>query len=144
MKGLVLSGGKGTRLRPFTYTGAKQLVPLANKPVLFYAIEDLVGAGITEIGIVVGDMGEQIRAAVGNGSQFGCQVTYISQDRPGGLAHAVRTAAPFLGADAFVMYLGDNFIQGGIQRFVEAFRSSNAAAHILLHKVPNPESFGVA
>jgi glucose-1-phosphate thymidylyltransferase len=144
VKGLVLSGGKGTRLRPFTYTGAKQLVPLANKPVLFYALEDLVAAGITEIGLVVGDTADQIKAAVGDGSSFGCRVTYIPQERPGGLAHAVRTAAPYLGNEPFVMYLGDNFIQGGIRRFVDAFTASGAAAHILLHTVPNPESFGVA
>src|SRR5947209_624235 len=143
MKGLVLSGGRGTRLRPLTYTGAKQLVPLANKPVLFYVIEDLVAAGVTDIGIVVGDTAEQIRAAVGDGSAFGCEVTYIQQDRPGGLAHAVRTARPWLGEDPFVMYLGDNFIQGGIKRYVEEVESSSAAAHVLLYKVPNPQDFGV-
>ena len=143
MKGLVLSGGKGTRLRPLTYTGAKQLVPLANKPVLFYVLEDLVSAGITDVGIVVGDTADQIRGAVGDGEAFGCRVTYIQQDRPGGLAHAVRTARPWLGDDRFVMYLGDNFIQGGIARYVEAFRASPAAAHVLLYRVPNPHDFGV-
>lgn len=144
MKGLVLSGGKGTRLRPFTYTGAKQLVPLANKPVLFYAIEDLVAAGIEEIGIVVGDTAEQITAAAGDGSRFGCRITYLRQDVPGGLAHAVRVAAPWLGDAPFVMYLGDNLLQGGIASYVEAFRQSDAAAHVLLARVPDPSDFGVA
>jgi glucose-1-phosphate thymidylyltransferase len=143
MKGLVLSGGKGTRLRPFTYTGAKQLVPLANKPVLFYVLDDLVAAGITDIGIVVGDTAEQIRTAVGDGGAFGCRVTYIRQDHPGGLAHAVKAAREFLAGDRFVMYLGDNFIQGGITRYVQQFDGSTAAAHVLLYRVPNPQDFGV-
>jgi len=144
MKGLVLSGGKGTRLRPLTYTGAKQLVPLANKPVLFYVLEDLVAAGITDIGVVVGDTAEQIQAAAGDGSRFGCRITYIPQDHPGGLAHAVCVAHSFLRDDPFVMYLGDNFSQGGIGRYVDAFSSSSAAAHLLLYHVPNPQAFGVA
>ncbi len=144
MKGLVLSGGKGTRLRPFTYTGAKQLVPLANKPVLFYVLEDLVAAGISDVGIVVGDTADQIREAVGTGDRFGCTVTYIQQDRPGGLAHAVKTAREFLGDDRFVVYLGDNFIQGGMKQFADEFRRSEAASHLLLYHMPNPRSFGVA
>lgn len=143
MKGLVLSGGKGTRLRPLTYTGAKQLVPLANKPVLFYVIEDIVAAGITEIGIVVGDTADQIEAAVGDGSVFGCCVTYIRQDRPDGLAHAVRTARPFLRDDPFVMYLGDNLIQGGIASYAQRFCAAQDDAHLLLYRVPNPQEFGV-
>lgn len=144
MKGLVLSGGKGTRLRPLTHTGAKQLVPLANKPVLFYVLDDLVDAGITDIGMVVGDTAGQIEDAVGDGSRFGCRVTYIPQDRPGGLAHAVTVAAPFLGDDPFVMYLGDNFIQGGIAPYVQAFERSDASAHLLLYPTPTPQAFGVA
>jgi len=144
VKGLVLSGGSGKRLRPLTYTGAKQLVPLANKPILFYVIEDLVRSGITDIGIVVGDTGRQIRDAVGDGTQFGCTVTYIDQGHPGGLAHAVICARDFLGDDRLVMYLGDNFIHGGIAEHVAAFRGSNATAHLLLHPVPNPQAFGIA
>jgi glucose-1-phosphate thymidylyltransferase len=144
LKGLVLSGGKGSRLRPFTYTNAKQLVPLANKPVIFYTIEQLVESGITDIGIVVGDTGEQVRAAVGDGEQFGCRITYIQQDAPRGIAHGVMIAREFLGDSCFVLYLGDNFLMGGIQSYVERFSANDCASQILLHPVPNPEAFGIA
>ena len=144
MKGLILSGGKGTRLRPFTFTGAKQLVPIANKPVLFYAIENLVEAGIEEIGIVVGDTGEQIMAPVGAGSRFGARVTYLPQDAPLGIAHAVKIARPFLGTDRFVLFLGDNFIREGIAPLVATFRRGECDALIVLAPVPNPQDFGIA
>lgn len=144
MKGLILSGGKGTRLRPLTYTGAKQLVPVANKPVLFYVIEDLVEAGVTDLGIVVGDTGDQIREAVGDGSRFGARVTYIQQEAPLGIAHGIKISRDFLGDDRFVLFLGDNFIRDGIVPFVEAFQDDSLNAQILLYKVPNPEALGVA
>ena len=144
MKGLILSGGKGTRLRPLTYTSAKQLVPVANKPVLFYGIEAIAAAGITEIGIVVGDTQAEIRAAVGDGSRWGVRVVYIEQDAPRGLAHAVKISQPFLGDDPFVMYLGDNLLNKGITHFVDEFRRERPAAQILLARVPDPQMFGVA
>jgi glucose-1-phosphate thymidylyltransferase len=144
MKGLILSGGKGTRLRPLTYTSAKQLVPVANKPVLFYAIESLAAAGIRDIGIVVGDTQAEIRAAVGDGSSWGVAVTYIEQDAPRGLAHAVLISEPFIGAEPFVMYLGDNLLNKGITSFVEEFVREKPAAQILLARVPDPQMFGVA
>jgi len=144
MKGLILSGGKGTRLRPLTYTSAKQLVPVANKPVLFYGIEALVAAGITDIGIVVGDTHAEIRAAVGDGARFGARVTYIEQDAPRGLAHAVLISESFIGNDPFVMYLGDNLLNRGIVEFVEQFVKEKPAAQILLTPVPDPQMFGVA
>ncbi|WP_105973163.1 glucose-1-phosphate thymidylyltransferase [Streptomyces geranii] len=144
MKALVLSGGAGTRLRPITHTSAKQLVPVANKPVLFYGLESLAEAGITEVGMIVGDTAAEIEEAVGDGSKFGLQVTYIPQEKPLGLAHAVLIAREFLGDDDFVMYLGDNFIVGGIRDLVDGFRGARPDAQILLTQVPDPRSFGVA
>lgn len=144
MKGLILSGGKGTRLRPITYTGAKQLIPIANKPVLFYGIESIRNAGITEVGIIVGDTHEEIRQAVGDGSRWGIEVTYIHQPEPLGLAHAVKIAEPFLGKEPFVMYLGDNLVKEGIAPFAREFEKLRPNAQILLARVPNPQEFGVA
>ena len=144
MKGLVLAGGSGSRLRPITHTSAKQLVPVANKPILFYGLEQIRDAGVTEVGIIVGDTGPEIRAAVGDGSAFGLTITYIPQDAPLGLAHAVLTAEAFLGDDDFVMFLGDNLIEGGIRHVVEAFVRDAPAAQLLLKKVPDPQRFGIA
>lgn len=145
MKGLVLSGGKGTRLRPLTYTGAKQLVPVANKPVLFYALEDLVEAGITEIGVVISpETGDQVKQAVGDGSRFGARVTYILQSHPLGIAHGIMIAHDFIGDDPFILFLGDNFIRGGIVPQVQAFRDEAMDAQIILYEMPDPSSMGVA
>jgi glucose-1-phosphate thymidylyltransferase len=144
MKGLILSGGKGTRLRPLTYTSAKQLVPVANKPVLFYGIEAIAQAGITEIGIVVGDTQAEIRAAVGDGSRWGVSVEYIEQDAPRGLAHAVKISRAYLRDEPFVMYLGDNLLNKGITHFVQEFAREKPAAQILLTHVSDPQQFGVA
>ncbi|HEU4978579.1 MAG TPA: glucose-1-phosphate thymidylyltransferase [Solirubrobacteraceae bacterium] len=145
LKGLILSGGRGTRLRPITHTSAKQLVPVANRPVLFYGIDAMAQAGIEEVGIIIApETGDEIRAAAGDGSAFGVRITYIVQDEPAGLAHAVLTAEPFLGAEPFVMYLGDNLLQGGIEDLVGAFRTNEPDALILLTPVPDPEHYGVA
>jgi glucose-1-phosphate thymidylyltransferase len=145
LKGLILSGGAGTRLRPITHTSAKQLVPVANRPVLFYGIEALVATGISEIGIVIApETGDEIRDAVGDGSRFGASITYIVQDQPAGLAHALLCAEGFLSGARFVMYLGDNLLRDGIADLVGAFRDSDPDALILLTHVQNPSEYGVA
>ena len=144
MKGLILSGGKGTRLYPLTYTSAKQLIPVANKPVLFRVIEAIRDAGITDIGIVVGDTAEEIKRAVGQGGQWGVEVTYIPQEAPLGLAHAVKISEDFLGDERFVMFLGDNVIQGGISPLIAQFANSQYNAQIVLTRVDQPEQYGVA
>ena len=150
MKGLIPCGGAGTRLRPITHTSAKQLVPVANKPILFYGLEAMADAGISEVGIVVGDTADEVSGAVGTGERFGIDVTYIRQDAPRGLAHCVLIARDFLGDESFVMYLGDNLLQQGLTSLVKVFseqydrRAGSAAAHILLAPVSDPQSFGVA
>ncbi|HEV3320768.1 MAG TPA: glucose-1-phosphate thymidylyltransferase [Solirubrobacteraceae bacterium] len=145
LKGLILSGGKGTRLQPITHTSAKQLVPVANKPVLFYGIEAMAQAGIEEVGIIIApETGPEIEAAAGDGSRFGVRITYVVQDQPAGLAHAVLTAEEFLAGSPFVMYLGDNLLQGGISDLVAAFREHAPDALILLTPVADPENYGVA
>ncbi len=144
MKGLVLSGGTGTRLRPITHTSAKQLIPIANKPVLFYVLEQLKEAGIEEVGIVVGETKKEVKEAVGDGSRFGLKVTYIEQEAPLGLAHAVKISRSFLKDDDFVMFLGDNLVKDGIKTFVEEFEKEKPNSLILLARVPEPQRFGVA
>ncbi len=144
MKGLILSGGKGTRLYPLTYTSAKQLIPVANKPVLFRVIEAIRDAGITDIGIVVGDTAEEIKTAAGQGGRWGVEITYIYQEQPLGLAHAVKVSQDFLGDDRFVMFLGDNVIQGGISGLIEQFATSDWDSQIVLTRVSHPEQYGVA
>lgn len=144
MKALILAGGKGSRLRPLTYTSAKQLIPVANKPIVFYGIEALQDAGISDFGVVVGDTADEVIAGIGDGSRWGVRVTYIRQDQPLGLAHAVATAADWLGDEPFVLFLGDNLVRDGVTPFVERFRASTPNALILLSRVPDPQRFGVA
>ncbi|MCX6519187.1 MAG: glucose-1-phosphate thymidylyltransferase [Actinobacteria bacterium] len=149
MKALILAGGAGTRLRPITHTSAKQLVPVANKPILFYGIEAMVAAGIVEIGVIVGDTRDEVMAALGDGSKWGAEITFIPQDAPLGLAHCVLIAADFLGDDDFVMYLGDNLLEQDLGAFVKAFESERdgvdpPSAQILLKRVPDPHRFGIA
>jgi glucose-1-phosphate thymidylyltransferase len=159
MKALVLTGGAGTRLRPITHTRAKQLVPVANKPVLFYGLEAIAGAGVKQVGMVVGDTAGEIKAAVGDGSAFGLEVTYLQQEAPLGLAHGVLIAREFLGEDDFVMYLGDNLLQQDLADFVGRFEAQRVratvprlgedgqrlpSAQILLKRVDDPQRFGVA
>src|SRR5688500_4591887 len=149
MKALILAGGEGTRLRPITHTRAKQLVPVANKPILFYGVEAMVAAGIEEIGVITGATGSEVRAALGDGSDFGAKVTYIPQEAPLGLAHCVLIAGDFLGGDDFVMYLGDNLLEQDLAAFIDAFEAGRASAdppsaQILLKKVPDPHRFGIA
>ena len=145
LKGLILSGGKGTRLRPITYTSAKQLVPVANKPVLFYGIEAMAAAGIEEVGVIVApETGDEIREATGDGSRFGIRIEYIEQEAPLGLAHAVLTGRQFLGDCPFVMYLGDNLLRDGIVELVRTFEAEEPDALILLTPVPDPQQYGVA
>jgi glucose-1-phosphate thymidylyltransferase len=144
VKALILAGGAGTRLRPITHTSAKQLVPVANKPILFYGLEAMADAGVVDVGVIVGDTADEIRAAVGDGKRWGVRVTYIPQEAPLGLAHCVLIARSFLGEDNFVMYLGDNLLRDGVKPSVDAFAVEDANARILLAAVPDPQRFGVA
>jgi len=144
MKALVLSGGSGTRLRPLSYSMPKQLIPIANKPVLEYVLESIRALGVTEIAIIVGNWAVEIADVIGDGSRFGATISYIHQDRPLGLAHCVALARPFLGDDDFVMYLGDNLLPDGVVEIADEFRCGRPAAHVVLHKVLDPRAFGVA
>src|SRR5206468_1675143 len=143
VKALVLSGGEGSRLRPITHTNAKQLIPVANRPILFHVLDAIQGAGISEVGIVVGQTADEVRAAVGDGSAWGLTVTYVQQEAPLGLAHAVLAAREFLSQEPFVMYLGDNVVLEGIKGFVHEFERHGPEAQIFVARVPEPERFGV-
>ncbi len=144
MKGLILAGGSGRRLRPLTYSGAKQLLPVANKPIIFYGIEALVKAGIRELGIVVGDTAKEVKEIIGKGDKWGVNITYIPQEAPLGLAHAIKISERFLGKEPFIMYLGDNILKHGIEDIIEQFKKKKPNALILLTEVTNPQEFGVA
>lgn len=144
MKALVLAGGTGSRLRPLTYTSAKQLIPIANRPILFYAIEAIRDAGITDIGVIVGETRAEVMAALGSGERWGVEFTFIEQDAPRGLAHAVMIAEEFIGGNSFLMFLGDNLIRSGVTRFVRTFMETGPNSLILLSRVPDPQRFGVA
>nr|WP_207711575.1 glucose-1-phosphate thymidylyltransferase [Sulfobacillus harzensis] len=141
---MLLAGGTGSRLRPLTYTGAKQLIPVANRPILFYAVDAMVASGIHDIGVIVGDTKDEVMHALGDGGQFGANITYIPQSAPLGLAHAVKSAREFLGDDPFLMFLGDNLLRGGLGTLVERFQAGDYAASILLTAVDDPRQFGVA
>ncbi|MBU1298172.1 MAG: glucose-1-phosphate thymidylyltransferase [Bacteroidetes bacterium] len=143
MKALIASGGRGTRLRPITHTQNKHLIPIANKPILHYAIEGVVNAGIKQIGIVVNADNDEVQQAIGDGSRWGVKITHIPQDAPLGLAHVVKIAEPFIGKDDFIFYLGDNMVVGGVKRFIQEFKKSNYNCWLTLAKVKNPERFGV-
>ncbi|MDJ0955086.1 MAG: glucose-1-phosphate thymidylyltransferase [Acidimicrobiia bacterium] len=145
MKGVVLAAGSGTRMRPIAYSMAKQLIPVANKPILFYALDDVFASGVSEVAIVVApDTGDEIRRAVGDGSQFGLDVDYVVQPEPLGIAHALGVAGPWVGDDDVLLYLGDNMLKGGVGSTVAAFRQLRPSCHILLSRVENPQRFGVA
>ncbi|MGW0534431.1 glucose-1-phosphate thymidylyltransferase [Streptomyces sp. NPDC003032] len=144
MKALVLSGGSGTRLRPFTYSMPKQLIPIANRPVIEYALENILALGVTEIGVIVGEHRPEIEAVLGDGSRFGARIVYIPQERPLGLAHCVAIAQDFLGDDDFVMYLGDNMLPEGVTEIAQDFRAGRPAAEVVVYKVADPRAFGVA
>ncbi len=144
MKALILAGGAGTRLRPLTHTSAKQLLPVANKPIIFYGIEAIAAAGVKEFAIIVGDTADDVMKEVGDGSRWGVKISYIRQEAPLGLAHAVKISKDFMAGEPFIMFLGDNLLKEGIPEFVQKFKTNKPNALILLTKVPNPQQFGVA